>query len=32
MTGERLLVRSHKAAPGFLDRLRHLRGSARRLL
>src|ERR1700739_250520 len=32
MTAERVLVRSHNPAAGFLDRLRHLRGSARRLI
>jgi hypothetical protein len=29
---ERFLVRSHKAAPGFLDRLCNRRGSSRRLI
>jgi len=29
---ERVLVRSHHAAAGLLDRLRHLRGSSRRLI
>src|SRR5208283_5156624 len=32
MTAERLLVRSHNPAAGFLDCLRHLRSSARRLI
>ena len=32
MTAERFLVRSHNAAAGFLDCLRNLRGSARRLI
>jgi len=32
MSAERILVRSHNVAAGFLDRLRHLRGSARRLI